>query len=94
MPAVSMDTPEGCVQALMQYCEDLLAENLTLHRIVPTFTPDWMEQYNRARTEIQQAIGPEFQQLSQFSRNNDWKQLHQSLGQAIEKLRQDRRESA
>jgi hypothetical protein len=90
MPVIAMDSPEGCIQALMQYCEELLAENLTLHRIAPTFVPDWLDEYDRARVEIQRRVGPEFHQLSQLSRNKDWKQLQQSLGQAVDKLKQDR----
>jgi len=43
MPVIAMDSPEGCVQALMQYCEVLIAENLRLHRIAPKFAPDWLD---------------------------------------------------
>jgi len=73
------DTPEGCVQALIEACRQLAIERMTLQSLVPVEGPGWLAKYNQELAESQRMLEPIFHRLAEDARERRWTHLQDGL---------------
>jgi hypothetical protein len=86
MTVISGNSPEGCTQALLQYCRELAIRQNAMQEVLQVNESELRDQYNSELLKSQRSIGPVFHDLADLADRGNWTRLQERLRETIDGL--------